>query len=56
MKDMIKTDRKAITENIDRIMMEVDDKTLREIERLLIGWLGMKRKIRARPAWAAEGC
>lgn len=49
-KDVIKTDREAITENLIAIINAVDDKTLRELERLVIGWLDMKRRIRARQA------
>lgn len=55
-KDVIKTDRAAITANINRILTDVDDKTLRELERMVIGWLMLKRKIRERQAGAAEGC
>lgn len=55
MKDVVKTDRAAITANINRILTDVDDKTLRELERMVIGWLHVKRKIRERQAGATEG-
>lgn len=40
--------RSVIIENIINIINAVDDKTLREIERWVIGWLNMKRKIAVR--------
>ncbi len=40
--------RSVIVDNLINIINAVDDKTLRELERMVIGWLNMKRKIRAR--------
>ena len=48
MKDMTKTERKVIEKNLKAIIKKVDDKTLGEIERLVIGWLSMKRKLKMR--------
>lgn len=44
MKDMNKTDRAAIMERITKMLTEADDKTLREMERLLMGWRAFRRK------------
>lgn len=44
MNDMTKTDRKAIMVRITKMLDEADDKMLREIDRLIFGWIAAKRK------------
>ena len=47
MKDMTKTNRRAIIRRITKMLNEADDKTLREIERLVICWTGFRREQKA---------
>ena len=44
MKDMTKTERKVIIGRILQRLEKADDKTLREIERLVIGWMRLRRE------------
>lgn len=44
MKDMTKTNRAAIIRRIMQRLEEADDKTLREIERLVIHWTAFRRE------------
>jgi hypothetical protein len=38
MKDTVQTDRAAIIGRITRMLTEADDRTLREIDRLVLSW------------------
>lgn len=42
------TPRSVIVDNLINIINAVDDKTLRAIERMVIGWLNMQRRIAAK--------
>ncbi|MBO4931507.1 MAG: hypothetical protein J6I42_04925 [Clostridia bacterium] len=44
MKDMTKTERKVIIGRIMQRLEKADDKTLREIERLVIHWTAFRRE------------
>lgn len=39
-----KNEREAITARLSRLLEGADDKTLEEIERLVWGWMSMKRR------------